>query len=427
MPDSIAFLLTSYLNAIMLRSMSQMPLFTPKIPASWTVTDLTRYMRELLESDEQLQDLWVSGEVSNFSRPASGHIYFTLKDSTASLRCVMWRNAVLRQSFTPRDGEAIDVHGSISIYEAGGQYQLYADLFRKAGEGALFAEFLRLKELLESEGLFAPERKRPIPPRPSRIAIVTSPTGAALHDMLNTLRRRYPLVEVVLAPTPVQGVEAPISIVKALQEVARLAQPDVIILARGGGSIEDLWAFNDERVARAIAASPVPVITGVGHETDFTIADFVSDLRAPTPTAAAELSTPNQADLRLDLADLSSRLARSQESYTSQLRWTLRELHAHLSRNSPEVQIQSDSQRVDELERRMTASVVHFLQLTRSQLMGISHRIIALNPQAVLERGYAIVTNTAGQPIARVAQVSSGQPLNVQVSDGDFGVRVEDG
>ena len=269
--------------------MSQMPLFSPKIPAAWAVSDLTRYLRELLESDERLQDIWVTGEVSNFSRPASGHVYFTIKDSSASLRCVMWRNAVLRQSFIPRDGEAIDVHGSISIYEAGGQYQLYADLFRQAGEGALYAEFLRRKALLEAEGLFAPERKRPIPARPKRIGIVTSPTGAALQDMLNTLRRRYPLVEVVLAPTPVQGDEAPLSIIKALQDVVRLADPDVIILARGGGSIEDLWAFNDEKLARAIAASPAPVITGVGHETDFTIADFVADLRAPTPTAAAEL------------------------------------------------------------------------------------------------------------------------------------------
>ena len=409
----------------MLMSMSQMPLFSPKIPASWTVTDLTRYLRELLESDEQLQDVWVTGEVSNFSRPASGHVYFTLKDSAASLRCVMWRNAAMRQSFTPHDGEAIDVHGSISIYEAGGQYQLYADLFRKAGEGALYAEFLRIKALLEAEGLFSPERKRPIPTRPRRIGIVTSPTGAALQDILNTLKRRYPLVEVILAATPVQGDEAPLSIIKALRDVVRVAQPDLIILARGGGSIEDLWAFNDERVARAIAGSPVPVITGVGHETDFTIADFVSDLRAPTPTAAAELATPNQADLRLDLADLSNRLTRSLQGYNTQLRWSFRELQSQLLRNSPLVQIQSDSQRVDELERRLTVNLTHLLQLTRSQLMGLNLRIGALNPRAVLERGYAIVTNQAGDVIAHVARVSTGEELNVRVSDGDFSVRVK--
>ncbi len=417
--------MTSQLNKGMLTAMSQLPLFSPKISASWTVSDLTRYLRELLESDELLQDVWVTGEVSNFSRPASGHVYFTLKDSSASLRCVMWRNAVLRQSFTPGDGEAIDVHGSISIYEAGGQYQLYADLFRQAGEGALFAEFLRLKALLEAEGLFAAERKRPIPARPKRIGIVTSPTGAALQDILNTLRRRYPLVEVVLAPTPVQGEEAPLSIITALQDIVRVADPDVIILARGGGSIEDLWAFNDERVARVIAASRVPVITGVGHETDFTIADFVSDMRAPTPTAAAELATPNQADLRLDLADLDSRLVRSQQSYTNELRWAIKELQGQLRRNSPLAQIQSDIQRVDELERRVSTSASHLLQLAHSQLIGLAQRISALNPRAVLERGYAIVTNRAGETISRLAQVSPGVPLNVQVSDGDFGVHVD--
>ena len=195
----------------------------------------------------------------------------------------MWRNAVLRQPFLPRDGDAIEAHGSIEIYEAGGQYQLYADLLRPAGEGVLFREFMRLKAQLEAEGLFDPQRKRPIPKWPRRIGIVTSPSGAALRDMLNTLRRRYPLAEVVLAPTPVQGDEAPPGIVNALQALNRLVQPDVILLARGGGSIEDLWAFNDERVARAIAASAAPVISGVGHETDFTIADFTADLRAPRP------------------------------------------------------------------------------------------------------------------------------------------------
>ncbi len=405
--------------------MSQLPLFAPQIPASWTVTDLTRYLRELLEADELLQDVWVTGEVSNFSRPASGHVYFTLKDSSASLRCVMWRNAVVRQSFTPRDGDAIEVHGAISVYEAGGQYQLYADIFRQAGEGALYQEFLRLKALLEAEGLFAQEHKRPIPLKPKRIGIITSPTGAALQDMLNTLRRRYPLVEVVLAPTPVQGDEAPLGIITALHDVVRVANPDVIILARGGGSIEDLWAFNDERVARAIAASPVPIITGVGHETDFTIADFVSDLRAPTPTAAAELATPNQADLRLDLSDLIERLKRILQSFTSELRWAFKGLQSQLERNSPLIQIQSDSQRVDELDRRLGTSTSHLLQLARIKLTGLIQHMAALNPMAILARGFAIVTNQAGETITQVRHVRSGEALNVQVSDGDFDVHVD--
>lgn len=405
--------------------MPQLPLYMPQIPASLTVSDLNRYLRELLESDELLQDVWVWGEVSNFIRASSGHLYFTLKDSSASLRCVIWRNIALRLSFTPRDGEAIEVHGSISVYEAGGQYQLYADMLRPAGEGALYQEFLRLKALLEGEGLFDPERKRPIPPRPQRIGVVTSPTGAALQDILNTLKRRYPLVEVVLAPTPVQGEEAPQGIIKALQDVVRIANPEVIILARGGGSIEDLWAFNDEQVARTIASSPVPIITGVGHETDFTIADFVSDLRAPTPTAAAELASPNQVDLRLDLSTLDDQLVQLLQAFQRELRWTLLDLQNRLDRNSPLSRIQSDIQRVDELEHRLSASVRYNLLLTRTHLTGMIQQLAALSPAAVLERGYAIVTNRAGQTISAVGQVSGGEALNVEVSDGVFGVHVD--
>ena len=405
--------------------MPQLPLYMPQIPASLTVSDLNRYLRELLESDELLQDVWVRGEVSNFIRASSGHLYFTLKDSSASLRCVMWRNTAIRQSFIPGDGEAIEAHGSISVYEAGGQYQLYADMLRPAGEGALYQEFLRLKALLEAEGLFDPERKRPIPPRPKRIGVVTSPTGAALQDILNTLKRRYPLVEVVLAPTPVQGEEAPQGIIKALKDVVRIANPEVIILARGGGSIEDLWAFNDEQVARMIASSPVPIITGVGHETDFTIADFVSDLRAPTPTAAAELASPNQVDLRLDLSTLDDQLVQLLQAFQRELRWTLLDLQNRLDRNSPLSRVQSDIQRVDELEHRLSASVRYNLLLTRTHLTGMIQQLAALSPAAVLERGYAIVSNQAGQTISAVGQVSGGEALNVEVSDGVFGVHVD--
>ena len=407
--------------------MSQIQLPLSQIPSSWTVSDLNRYLRELLESDELLQDVWVRGEVSNFMRASSGHIYFTLKDNTASLRCVMWRNTAIRQSFIPRDGDAIEVHGSISVYEAGGQYQLYAEILRPVGEGALYQEFLRVKALLEAEGLFEPERKRPIPPRPQRIGIVTSPTGAALQDILNTLRRRYPLVEVVIAPTPVQGEEAPHGIIKAQQDVVRIANPDVIILARGGGSFEDLWAFNDEKVARTIAASPVPIITGVGHETDFTIADFVSDLRAPTPTAAAELASPNQVDLRLDLSELHDLLIQLLQAYQRELRWTLLDLQNRMERNSPLSRIQSDIQRVDELEHRLGASIQYKLLLTRTQLKGLVQQVVALSPAAVLERGYAIVTNQAGQTVSAVGQVSGGEALKIEVSDGGFGVHVDNG
>ncbi len=402
-----------------------MPLFDPHVLASWSVSDLTRHIKDLLEEDEILQDIWVKGEVSNFSRPPSGHLYFTLKDSAASLKCVMWRNTLSRQKFVPRDGDAIEAHGSINLYEIGGQYQLYADVFRPAGEGALYQEFMRLKAMLEEEGLFAPERKRPIPERPVQIGIVTSPTGAALHDILNTLQRRYPLVEVILAPTPVQGDDAPPRIITALREVVQLANPDVIILARGGGSIEDLWAFNDERVARAIASSPVPVITGVGHETDFTIADFVSDLRAPTPTAAAELATPDQADLRLDLAELARQLNSIAQRYLSEVRWEFRELESSLEKYSPLSRVQSESQRIDELEHRLAASTQYMLQLSRTNLSGLTQHLAALNPAAVLERGYAILTNRSGDTISHLRQVTPGDSLNVQVTDGDFDVHVD--
>lgn len=412
-----------YANKSIIIPMTQLPLFQAP---SWSVTDLTRYLRQLLENDRQLQDIWVLGEVSNFSRPSSGHIYFTLKDETSSLRCVMWRTAVIRQAFIPRDGDAVEVHGSLGIYEISGTYQLYADLIRPTGEGILYQEFLRLKARLEAEGLFDPARKRPIPRWPQRIGIVTSPTGAALRDILNTIRRRYPLVEVTLAPTPVQGEEAPGGIVAALKALNRLVEPDVILLARGGGSIEDLWAFNDEGVARAIVASQAPVISGVGHETDFTISDFAADLRAPTPTAAAELATPHQSDLRQAIRDLLERLERGAAARLALPRWQLNELDRRLLMVSPAAQLRTDRQRLDELSHSSQVAVLHSLRLQRERLLGLKQRLDGLSPQAVLRRGYAIVQHPDGRLVQRVVQVSPGDPLKVRVSDGDFGVRVED-
>lgn len=411
------------LAADTLPSMKQLSLFQSP---SWTVTDLTRYLRALLESDANLQEVWVVGEVSNISRPASGHLYFTLKDSGAALRCVMWRNAVLRQSVLPGDGEAVEVHGSLGVYEAGGNYQLYADLIRPAGEGALYQEFLRLKARLEEEGLFAVERKRPIPRWPKTIGIVTSPTGAALRDMLNTLRRRYPLARVILAPTAVQGEEAPAGIVEALARLNQIVQPDVILLARGGGSIEDLWAFNDERVARAIVTSTTPVITGVGHETDFTIADFAADLRAPTPTAAAELASPDQADLRLGLEESRKRMDRSIISSIQTQKWVLVAFRHRLNLSTPLARIRRDRQRMDELSRRAQVSLIHMLQIHTTRLAGFEQRLAALNPRAILHRGYALVKQLDGRLVSSVRQVTPGEALQVSVSDGDFTVRVQE-
>jgi exodeoxyribonuclease VII large subunit len=403
--------------------MSQLLLFTPP---SWTVTDLTRRLRSLLTKDAALQDLWVLGEVSNFSRPASGHLYFTLKDATASLRCVMWRNAAARLPILPREGDAVEVHGLIDIYEAGGQYQLYADQIRPAGEGALYQEFMRLKARLEAEGLFAAERKRPLPPLPRVIGVVTSPTGAALQDILNTLRRRYPLASVALAPTPVQGVDAPPGIVSALERINRLAQPDVILLARGGGSIEDLWAFNDERVARAIAASPAPVICGVGHETDFTIADFVADLRAPTPTAAAELATPDRLDLLAELAALQQSLERASAALLEQRRWELEAARNRLRLHSPATRLRSQRQLLDELARRSQAGLAHAMALRRARLTGFNQRLNSLNPLEVLRRGYAVAAHPDGRILRRAADAPPGSRLNLRLHDGALEVRVEE-
>lgn len=401
--------------------MSQLPLFTQPI---WSVTELTRYLRDILESDELLQDVWVQGEISNFSRPQSGHLYFTLKDSGCALRCVMWRNAALRLPFSPRDGQAIEAHGSLNIYEAGGQYQLYIDAIRPAGEGVLYQQFLRLKARLEAEGLFLAERKRPIPRWPRRIGIVTSPTGAALRDMLNILRRRYPIAEVILAPTAVQGDDAPAGIAAAIQALNRYAQVDLILVARGGGSIEDLWAFNDERVAYAIAASNAPVISGVGHETDFTIADFVSDLRAPTPTAAAELASPDLQETGQAVSDLTRRLQQQTLSRLLDLRHTLEQRSIHLRARSPMSQVRSHRQRVDELVRTAGRLQMHMLQLQHTHVTGLHKSLQALNPLAVLQRGYAIVTDKEGRLVKSVRQAVPGDQMTVRVQDGAFGVQV---
>jgi exodeoxyribonuclease VII large subunit len=399
----------------------QPTLFHPQGAQQWTVSKLTFYIRKLLEENEILQDVWVQGEISNLSRPASGHVYFTLKDASAALKCVMWKTSAARLGIALQDGMAVEVHGRIGIYEVSGQYQLYADQIRPVGEGALYQEFMRLKAMLEAEGLFAPERKRPIPMFPQKIGIVTSATGAALRDMLNTLRRRLPLVHVLLAPAPVQGTEAPPALVKAIQSLNQQL-PDVILLARGGGSIEDLWAFNDERVVRAVAASGVPVICGVGHETDFTLCDFAADLRAPTPTAAAELATQiTMLDLRAAVQNYKTRILSATLQILAEQKTSLASLVSQLRYVSPDRRIQSERQRVDELARRAHSSLFHHIQLQSAHVRGMERRLEALNPLAVLARGYAVLTRKDdGRVISRVAQASA--EMKVRVSDGEFEV-----
>ncbi len=391
----------------------------------WTVSRLTAYIRRALEGDPMLQDVWIRGELSNLSQPSSGHVYFTLKDANASLRGVMWKSQASRLSFALRDGMEVEVHGSIGVYEAGGQYQLYADVIRLVGEGALYAEFLRLKALLEAEGVFDPKRKRPIPRLPRRIGIVTSATGAALRDILNTLRRRLPMVEAILAPSLVQGEEAPATLVQAIEAVNRYA-PDVILIARGGGSLEDLWAFNDERVVWAVAASQAPVISGIGHETDFTLTDFAADLRAPTPTGAAELATP------LTIADLASRLGllqrRMQSTFQRNLQrrqLVLANLQERLNLASPLRRLRSEQQRLEGWSRRLVAAQAHRLELDAERLSGLRKRLLALSPFEVLARGYAIVTRQVdGRLIRSVEQAVAGEGIRIRVADGQFEARI---
>ncbi len=397
--------------------MSQLTFLQPEVPAPYSVSALTRHIRELIEGDPALVDIWVVGEVSNVSTPRSGHMYFTLKDAGATLRCVMWKPQVQRLRFPPRLGDAVEAHGRIGVFESGGQYQLYADDLRPAGQGALYQEFLRLKAKLESEGLFDPGRKRPLPAWPSTIGIATSPTGAALQDVLNTLRRRYPLVDVVLAPTPVQGLDAPPAITTALQSLEEL-KPDLILLVRGGGSLEDLWAFNDEGVVRAVAACSVPVITGVGHETDFTLADFASDLRAPTPTAAAEMATPDRNELRQTLDERGQALERAVGNRLQTRQWALRELQSGLLRQSPRERLRRERQRTAEQSRRLNTSIQHRIRLQREQTGAFRARLGALNPLAILQRGYAVVSDRQGRIIRSVAGVQKDDPIQARLHEG---------
>lgn len=392
-----------------------------------SVSELTFYIRDLFAYDARLQDIWVTGEVSNLSRAASGHCYFTLKDGNCQIKCVMWRSSVERQSYMPANGDAINLHGYVGVYEANGVYQLYADSIRPAGVGDLYAQFERLKSRLEAEGLFDEARKRPIPTFPQKIGVVTSAEAAAFQDIQNVLRRRFPLVEIVLSPCPVQGNEAPPKIVAALERINRCDDIDVILLIRGGGSIEDLWAFNDERVARAVAASRIPVICGVGHETDFTIADFAADLRAPTPSAAAEIATPHIEDLRATLRAMDDDLHGCIEDCLDTLRDSLMNAQRTLGHVSPAIRLQNYRQRIDDWNARMTSAERNRLTLLRERLAARSQAMKAANPLALLERGYAIIYRSEdGQPVASVKDAKPGTGLTIRLRDGELTARVED-
>jgi exodeoxyribonuclease VII large subunit len=334
----------------------------------------------------------------------------------------MWRSAATRLTWTPEQGAAALAHGYISVYPARGSYQLYVDQLRPAGLGDLHARFEELRDRLREEGLFEPERKRSLPQFPRGVGIATSPQAAALRDVLNVLRRRYPLASVWLAPTLVQGDAAPPQIVSALRALDARDDLDLILLVRGGGSLEELWAFNDERVARAIAACRHPVISGVGHETDFTIADFVADLRAPTPTAAAELAVPDRGELKQRIEAWSARLEGIMAWRLQTGHQNLEQLRRALRRLSPRARVDTHRQQVDDWTRRAQQSLRHSLTLRRSKLDGLQARLFALSPMSTLERGYAVVRRSdTGAVVRTVDQVSDGDALRVQVQDGEFG------
>jgi exodeoxyribonuclease VII large subunit len=392
----------------------------------YTVSEITSRIRSLLEQEPLLQSLWIEGEISNFSRASSGHIYLTLKDAGAQLNAVIWRSQVMEMSYLPHSGDQVIAHGRIGVYEQSGRYQLYIDRIRQAGRGSIYEEFERLKARLEAEGLFSEALKKPLPPYPKWIGVVTSPNAAALRDVLHVLERRYPLVKVMLSPTLVQGEAAPRNIIQAIDALNTRDEIDVILLVRGGGSLEDLWAFNDEAVARAVAASRLPIISGIGHETDFSLADFAADRRAPTPTAAAVIATPDIIELQTGLRQMTGDLLSSMDQALGSWQDRLTYVSDGLRRLSPQIRISNFRQRIDDLTGRLDASMAHTLKYERQHVGSLLARLLALDPEAVLARGYAIVRqHKSTELVTSVHMTQRDQLLDVQFHDGQVVVKVE--
>ncbi|MDN9009993.1 exodeoxyribonuclease VII large subunit [Brevibacillus laterosporus] len=353
-----------------------------------SVAELNRYVKRMMEGDLRLADVWVRGEISNFTHHHSGHMYFTLKDKDSRLKIVMFASYNRFLTFIPKNGTKAIVRGSISVFERDGAYQLYARELQPDGIGALFLAFEQLKEKLQQEGLFAAERKRALPRFPKTIGVVTSPTGAAIRDIITTIKRRYPQAEIMLAPAIVQGVEAPASIIRAIRHINQY-QVDVMIVGRGGGSIEELWAFNDEAVARAIVASQAPVISAVGHETDYTIADFVADIRAATPTAAAELAVPHYLEWLERIKQLDHRLARALQTQLQEKRTHLQRLQQSYGLKNPLRRVEERRQRIDEVTLRLSAMVKMKVARKHEQIRHVRKRLkqIRLERQVAERRG----------------------------------------
>lgn len=387
-----------------------------------TVTQLTAQIKTYLEGT--FPDIWVEGEISNLSIPQSGHAYFTLKDDQSQIRVVLFRSSQRFLKFTLQHGIQVICRGRVSVYEPRGEYQLIVDYIEPKGVGALQLAFEQLKERLAKEGLFDLEHKKPLPVLPRRIGIITSPTGAAIRDMLRVIKRRHPKIHILIYPVPVQGVEAAPAIVAALQYFNREQNADVLIAGRGGGSLEDLWAFNEETVARAIYGSRIPVISAVGHETDYTIADFVSDVRAPTPSAAAEIVVKSEESFEESILSLESRLIGSMKHKLILMRSSVREYVRLLS--DPRRRLERYSQRVDELMHRIALELQHHLQRDRARLNAMAEGLDHLNPLGILSRGYSITRKYPGGAILKdAADAKPGDIISTTLHKGAVWSRVE--
>jgi exodeoxyribonuclease VII large subunit len=383
----------------------------------YTVSQLAEYVRGTLERDPLLRDVWVSGEVTNLFRSGAGHVYFAVKDSNAAMKSVLFAGNAGAQHLT--SGAQINAHGRVSYYPVRGETQLYVDVVIPAGAGELAAEFERLRTMLEAEGLFDPSRKRPLPTFPTTIGVVTSEQGAVIHDIINVLTQRYPLADLILYPATVQGDSAPAEIAEGIRALNSLDIVSVIIVGRGGGSMEDLWAFNTEEVARAIHASRLPIVSAVGHESDFTIADFVADLRAPTPSAAAAAVTPDTRELRREVLDLTRHARQHLGARLIQHSRAVETLVSRMLRTLPNTAIQR--QRIDDVLERGRVGLRTLFNTRRQETLALETALGALNPIAVLERGFAVITNPlTGKAVSSVSDVAAGDIVQVQVKDGSF-------
>jgi len=402
---------------------ADLPLFAAAARKFLTVSELNERIKGTLEA--RLDSVWVQGEISNFRVPPSGHCYFTLKDDRSQIGAVLFRRQGMALRFTPENGMAVLCLGKVSIYSARGDLQLYVEDMEPQGQGALYLAFEQLKKKLAAEGLFAPERKKPLPFLPAAIGIVSSDRGAALHDMLRIIRDRYADRRVVIRPVKVQGEGAAGEIAAGIADLNRFGAVDVIIVGRGGGSLEDLWAFNEEIVARAIAASKIPVVSAVGHEIDFTIADFAADLRAPTPTAAAELILPRQRDLREQLQSLELRLFREMASIVDAARQNLQAWVKRLA--DPGRKLRESQQQLDDLALELVKRLRERVRQSRNRLAELAGRLGALSPLAVLERGYAIAHKLPEERLVKsAASLQSGDLIRVTFAEGQSLCRVEE-